>query len=405
MGTNVESNGVQYKKKQEFDKLDGDDDPDTECGVGSFRPSFLQCFANVNAFVGTYSFIGMISQTLSVYVNSQVPALEKQFGLNSAESGLVMSFNDIGFFTTILFAASIVRFVHIPRFIYLCMILYGFSGIICSIPHFIAQGQGLLDNFYIESSIVVDSNNTMPKESKPDLLCDATRILKNISDLGNCATDSESKLAQLISPSISIKKTALGLIGIGMVLQGIGKAPRGAAFTVYVDDNVDRRKTGFYADVDMNPRDPRWIGAWWLGFLVFGAASLVLSTALLFFPRRLKQSEKDKAKGKKIIRTEEFHGTLKEKIKGWALSPILYGKIVDTTCLIWQSSCAGHGACEYYDIGDFRWKFHTFGFVFKMIALLVHCSHYGKFGTGSSGTQKPKVTMRKQSIQPTKNKI
>ena len=70
------------------------------------------------------------------------------------------------------------------------------------------------------------------------------------------------------------------------------------------------------SDVDMNPRDPRWIGAWWLGFLVFGTASLVISTVLLFFPRRLKQSEKDKAKGKKLIRTEEFKGSLKEKIKG-----------------------------------------------------------------------------------------
>ncbi|KAK3088861.1 hypothetical protein FSP39_024675 [Pinctada imbricata] len=54
---------------------------------------------------------------------------------------------------------------------------------------------------------------------------------------------------------------------------------------------------------------------------------------------------------------------------GWALSPIFYGKMVDTTCLIWQSSCEGHGACEFYDIEDFRLKFHTFGFVFKMLAL------------------------------------
>ncbi|KAK3087391.1 hypothetical protein FSP39_005301 [Pinctada imbricata] len=246
MTSTEERNVVQLKGDPEYES---EDEKDTECGIGSFRPNFLQAFANVNAFVGAYSFIGLISQTLSVYVNSQVPALEKQFGLNSAESGLVMSFNDIGFFTTVLFAASVVRFVHIPRFIYFCMLLYGLSGVLCSIPHFIAQGQGLLDNFYIESTTSVISNNTISKETKSDLLCDNTRILKNITDEMNCAADSDSKFAQLISPSISIKKTALGLIGIGMVLQGIGKSPRIAAFTLYVDDNVDRRKTGFYGGI------------------------------------------------------------------------------------------------------------------------------------------------------------
>ncbi|KAK3088252.1 hypothetical protein FSP39_016621 [Pinctada imbricata] len=195
----------------------------------------------------------------------------------------------------------------------------------------------------------------MFKDTKSELLCDSTRILQNLTDQISCAVDSESKFANLITPSISIKKTALGLIGIGMVLQGIGKSPRTTAFLLYVDDNADRRKTGFYGgiavmfsifgpalsyglggvfsrmyvtleDVDMNPRDPRWIGAWWLGFLVFGSASFILSTVLLCFPRRLQQSGKEKAKGKKIIRTEEFEGTLKEKIKaGTHLSSVALG--------------------------------------------------------------------------------
>ena len=235
--------------KPEYFEKEDDDDSDTVCGIGSFRPSFLQAFANVNAFVGAYSFIGMISQTLSVYVNSQVPALEKQFGLNSAESGLVMSFNDIGFFVTVLFAASVVRFVHIPRFIYFCMTLYGLSGVLCSIPHFIAKGQGLLDNIYFGDSGDIVSNKSMSRPSKSSILCDASRVLSDDSNGGDCSGSDESNLSQLISPSISIKQTALALIGIGMVLQGIGKAPRTAAFTVYVDDNVDRRKTGFLAGI------------------------------------------------------------------------------------------------------------------------------------------------------------
>ena len=46
-----------------------------------------------------------------------------------------------------------------------------------------------------------------------------------------------------------------------------------------------------FAAVDITPKDPRWIGAWWLGFLVFGAASLISAVPLLCFPRRLRSKK------------------------------------------------------------------------------------------------------------------
>ena len=232
-----ENNETSIIKKEE-------ESGDTECGIASFRPSFLQVFANVNAFVGVYSFLGLISQALSVYVNSQVPSLEKQFGLSSVESGLVMGFNDIGFFTFVLLASSVVRFVHIPRFIYGCMVLYGLSGVLCSLPYFITQLTFLLDNENFGES---ESNASKVTTSMLSILCDPSRNVSKRNDDANCSGAEEKSLSQLISTSLPYKNTALVLIGIGMVLQGIGKAPRSAAFTVYVDDNVDRRKTGCLA--------------------------------------------------------------------------------------------------------------------------------------------------------------
>ena len=39
--------------------------------------------------------------------------------------------------------------------------------------------------------------------------------------------------------------------------------------------------------IHLTARDPRWIGAWWLGFLVFGFIILVSSLLVLGFPREL----------------------------------------------------------------------------------------------------------------------
>jgi len=48
----------------------------------------------------------------------------------------------------------------------------------------------------------------------------------------------------------------------------------------------------FFAGVDISPKDPRWIGAWWLGFLVFGAFSLLFSIPTMCFPRYIKSSKR-----------------------------------------------------------------------------------------------------------------
>ncbi|XP_060600480.1 solute carrier organic anion transporter family member 1C1-like isoform X2 [Ruditapes philippinarum] len=194
-----------------------EDDPDTQCGFGSFRPGFLQIFARIGAFVSFYSLSGLLTSTLAVYINSQVTMLEKQFGFSSAETGFLMSCNDIGFLSCIIFCGFIAR----------------------------------------------------------------------------------------------------------KVFQGVGKSVRYPFITLYVDDAVDKRKTGFYMGiiigtaifgpalaylvgglfnniyitlekVDITPKDPRWIGAWWLGFVVFGACSVVFSLPIMLFPRKLKSKSRMK---------------------------------------------------------------------------------------------------------------
>ncbi|XP_052081249.1 solute carrier organic anion transporter family member 3A1-like [Mytilus californianus] len=126
--------------------------------------------------------------------------------------------------------------------------------------------------------------------------------------------------------STAFTPVAMAIIAIGMVLQGVGKSPRTPYVSYYVDENVEKRKTSMYLgiiitvcifgpalafglgavfsniyvtleDVAITTRDPRWIGAWWLGFLIFGIISIVISLPLFCFPRNYQSN-------KKVIKTE-----------------------------------------------------------------------------------------------------
>ncbi|XP_045183048.2 solute carrier organic anion transporter family member 2A1-like [Mercenaria mercenaria] len=320
-------------------------DPNTQCGIGSFRPAFLQVFARIGAFIGIYSISGLLTSTLSVYINSQVSMLEKQFGFSSAETGLLMSCNDIGFLSCVIFAGFIARKVHIPRGLGISTILFGVCGVMCALPYFMQDhsayeienkpaGLGMSDNM----TVVRTMGRKVP-------MCGNETL--NGEDGCNAAAGSAQATANI--QQLHIKKVAFSLIAFGMVFQGVGKSVRYPFITLYVDDAVDKRKTGFYMGiltgtgifgpalayligglfskiyvtlepVDITPSDPRWIGAWWLGFLVFGACAIFFSIPIMCFPRKLKSKSRMKdleLTEKKVKSTEKktVTQTLKHELR------------------------------------------------------------------------------------------
>jgi len=44
----------------------------------------------------------------------------------------------------------------------------------------------------------------------------------------------------------------------------------------------------YITEVPITPTHPAWIGAWWLGFVVFGLISMLVGFPLLCFPRRMR---------------------------------------------------------------------------------------------------------------------
>ncbi|XP_071101395.1 solute carrier organic anion transporter family member 2A1-like [Haliotis cracherodii] len=303
--------------------VDNNEQPElASYGDGGTRPTCLQRLANINVFTGTISITVLLTSTLSTYVNSQVTTLEKQFGLSSSETGFLMASNDIGYITVGIFISYFAPRVHIPRFLAVFTVLFGISGIVCSLPHFL---YGVEQNIGESQS----ENNTAMRNNFIGQLC----VKSNQS--GNDLCDSNETGG---SKPRDHATAAVAIIAVGMIVQGIAKAPRHPFLVTYVDDNVVRTKTGYYVGIiitiailgpvlsyslgslfsrlyvtleatDLHPRHPKWVGAWWLGYIVFGAAAIVVAFPVFLFPRRLRGAPTREEAVRKT--TEVVHGDIK----------------------------------------------------------------------------------------------
>ncbi|KAL5014234.1 hypothetical protein ScPMuIL_008504 [Solemya velum] len=297
------------------------DDPDMQCGIGGCRPKCLQFFAKMPVFIGVYCFSGLSTSVLAMFVTSQITTLERHFGLNSSQSGFLMSCNDIGFLTMTLFVTYSARRVHIPRALCLSAAVYGLGGLVCALAY-------VFDPYKTDRLYQTNAQTDNTSTDRQVTLCGYEELSiipynENGSTVSKTSPDCNGGQSISLRPGVSTDYTfwAVTFIAIGMLLQGIAKSPRYPYIATFVDDNVKKTKTAMYLgivmgigifgpaiafvsgglfntiyvtlqDVPIGIRDSRWIGAWWLGFVIYGVIGIVLAIPLFFFPRRMKPKTK-----------------------------------------------------------------------------------------------------------------
>ncbi|XP_060066145.1 solute carrier organic anion transporter family member 2B1-like [Ylistrum balloti] len=284
--------------------------------------------------------------------------------------------------------------------------MYGISGVVCSIPHYITPN---IDDLYVTSSKAIDvllPTNINKTETSNMPLC-VPEMSAEINNLTTCEDNKRKEIFKTVSPEF--KTLSIVIIAIGMMVQGIGKAPRAPFVTVYIDDNVEKRKTGFYAgiisaagtmgpalafglggylskiyvtleDVEMTPKDPRFIGAWWLGFLVFGLGSLLVAIPVVMFPRRFKWNQKkieeyrmDMPKEKPLLTTR---AKVKDRVSSyWRImkNPIYISILVTNSCMVCGQTGYVSFLAKYIQtqFGTPLWQSNLILAVTKLLALAI----------------------------------
>ncbi|XP_078571497.1 solute carrier organic anion transporter family member 4C1-like [Branchiostoma floridae x Branchiostoma japonicum] len=280
---------------------DEEDQVETRCGWSRFRPSCLQLLNNPKGFLFFVSLFALVQGTLvNGLINSVISTIEKRFQLPSSKTGIISSGYDIAFgcLSVIITYHGGVRSK--PVWLAIGVFVMGLGAFVFSIPHFVV-GPHELGGTRETTCGAARFNETgaarFNNETDGDGVCSgeggASSWLPNflyvfilgqlLNGVGGIPLYTFGP--QYLEQSVSTKSSGMYL-GIFYAVSYLGPAVGfllgGQLLTLY----IDMEKPGVTAPVS-GTSDPRWLGAWWLGFLALGVVAWLLVLPLSGYPKEL----------------------------------------------------------------------------------------------------------------------
>lgn len=297
---------------------------DTKCGIAGYKPQWLQTLASKKSYVVVYGLVGMCQFAVGTYFVSTISTIEKRFKIPSRTSGMIQSAWDTGG----LFSNIILTYLgsrgHKLRWVASGTLLVGLSCFMCLLPHLIfGPGQDALAMTveYGASYDMAMGNSSLDKDLSEAFLCSSERKYQEDCSMGDFSS---------APPAIFF---------VSFLVIGVGTSVYHTLGVSYLDDNVRKNKTPFllaiwqcirmlgptvgflygsyalqmYVVPSVHPTitsdDPRWIGAWWHGWVPFGVIGLLLALVVVLFPKQLPRAAQREmaaiAAGETVITTKE----------------------------------------------------------------------------------------------------
>ncbi|XP_054158013.1 solute carrier organic anion transporter family member 74D-like [Oppia nitens] len=266
-------------------------DWETSCGIGNWRPKWLQRFASTKWFLIVFSIVAILQGGYFTYLIGCISTLEKRFAFESKISGFI------------LIADNLSQMVVSP--------IIGYLGGKYNRSRLIAAG-----NLIVALSCLM---NVVPYM----MYGPGLHLLSNTNSISNTTQQHEVCSDDNLDPDCSAGNqntvmSAVIILWLASFANGLGYT---AFYTIglpYIDDNVQKKNSPMYLsttatlrlcgptlgfllssislamyedpfyDPKISRNDPRWIGAWWVGFLVLGVLILIFTIPMFLFPKRFK---------------------------------------------------------------------------------------------------------------------
>ncbi|XP_047739900.1 solute carrier organic anion transporter family member 74D-like [Hyalella azteca] len=206
---------------------------DIKCGLGPCKPNFLQMLARKEIYMLIYNIVGVLMGMFFTYTVSVISTVEKRFDMSSKQTGIVLAGNDVSQVLLSIVITYYGSYGDRPRWMGLGVINSALSCFIAASPHLIygSGGEAL-----------------------------ATALLSSVQN--SSSTEGIALVGRMLGPVM------------GFFLGS-------KCLSYWIDLSLDP---------EISRRDPRWLGAWWLGFLILGTLLAISGFSLMFFPKQLSSS-------------------------------------------------------------------------------------------------------------------
>ncbi|KAM9705298.1 solute carrier organic anion transporter family member 1C1 [Menidia menidia] len=272
--------------------------------------------SSLKLFIVALSFAYFSKALAGTYMKSSITQIERRFDLSSTQVGLIDGSFEMG---NLLFLALVSHFgarLHRPRFIAVGCFLMGVGAFLTGLTHF------FMGRYSYESVVQGFQNDSVSISA-----CGGAGIQDQEVQEIQKILDQDQEVQT--PPSVEDNRACLRESGssmwiyvfLGNALRGVGETPVTPLGISYIDDFAKPENSPFYIaclqtitllgpmfgfllgsycaklyvdigyvdmeSVTISPKDSRWVGAWWLGFLVSSGLLLLSSVPFWFLPRSL----------------------------------------------------------------------------------------------------------------------
>ncbi|KAF4015382.1 hypothetical protein G4228_006834 [Cervus hanglu yarkandensis] len=251
-------------------------------GLGSFQPRALQRCNTPRGFLFHYCLLALTQGiVVNGLVNISISTIEKRYELQSSLTGLISSSYDIAFCLLSLFVSFFGERGHKPRWLAFSSFMIGLGALVFSLPKFFS-GKYQFGSLFKDTCSTTKNQHGCNTSSSPLFYYLYVFVLGQLL-LGTGGTPLYTLGTAFIDDSVPIHKSSL-YIGIGYAMSILGPAVGyvlgGQLLTLYID--IDLKHS-----IDITEDDPRWLGAWWIGFLISWLLAWSLIIPFSCFPKHL----------------------------------------------------------------------------------------------------------------------
>lgn len=221
------------KNQEDQPQQPTDEDEETRCGIGAWRPRCLQPLGNMWCFTAAMSLMSIFNGANFAYYVAVITQIERRFGLSSRTTGFIKNVDNIGFMLMVLIISHLGRYGNKPRIIVVSAFISSLAIFMFATPHFIYGGRGA--SFQAASPAL---NATLTAERRQEGLyevCDG--VDESLGDPSGCSSR---------STLLEFNAGAMAIFVISELLQGMANSPKPTLSLTFMDDNARERSPIYF---------------------------------------------------------------------------------------------------------------------------------------------------------------